>query len=123
MKGEWKYLYRTVDSQGNTLDFMLSARRDRRAAKRFFKKVLKARQNKQPRVINVDKNAAYPLAVEELKEKQVLNSESELRQVKYLNNRVELSSPRSKANNQSQRTDTSHFTQLGGQSEGLKLCT
>ena len=37
----------------------------------------------------MDKNAAYPLAVEELKEEQVLSQESELRQVKYLNNRVE----------------------------------
>lgn len=89
VKGKYSYLYRAVDSQGNTLDFMLSARRDRKAAKRFFQKVLKGRQNQQPRVINVDKNAAYPLAIEELKEEKVLSQESELRQVKYLNNRVE----------------------------------
>ncbi len=89
VKGKWKYLYRAVDSEGNTLDFMLSASRDHKAAKRFFQKVLKPRQSKQPRVINVDKNAAYPLAVEELKEERLLNSESELRQVKYLNNRVQ----------------------------------
>ena len=44
---KWKYLYRAVDSDGNTLDFMLSAKRDKKAAKRFLKKVLKARQNKQ----------------------------------------------------------------------------
>ena len=89
VKGEWKYLYRAVDSEGNTLDFMLSARRDHKAAKRFFQKVLKARHSKQPRVINVDKNAAYPLAVEELQEEKVLSQQSELRQVKYLNNLVE----------------------------------
>jgi transposase-like protein len=89
VKGEWKYLYRAVDSEGNTLDFMLSTRRNHKAAKRFFKKVLKTRANKQPRVINVDKNAAYPLAVEELQEEKVLSLESELRQVKYLNNLVE----------------------------------
>ena len=47
VNGEWKYLYRAVDSEGNTLDFMLSARRNKKAAKRFFKKMLKARHNKQ----------------------------------------------------------------------------
>ena len=41
VNGDWKYLYRAVDSEGNTLDFMLSARRNKKAAKRFFKKVLK----------------------------------------------------------------------------------
>lgn len=82
-------MYRAVDSQGKTLAFMLSAKRDHQAAKRFFKKVLKAEYNQQPRVINVDKNAAYPLAVDELRKEKVLEKTSELRQVKYLNNRIE----------------------------------
>ncbi len=68
---------------------MLSAKRDTKAAKRFFKKVLKAKYNKQPRVINVDKNAAYPPAIEQLKKQKVLDKDSELRQVKYLNNLIE----------------------------------
>ncbi len=89
VKGQWKYLYRAVDSNGNTLDFMLSAKRDHQAAKRFFKKVLKARHNQQPRVINVDKNAAYPIAVEELKQEEFLSQGCELRQEKYLNNIIE----------------------------------
>ncbi len=89
VKGKWKYLYRAVDSKGNTLDFMLSARRNKQAAKRFFKKVLKAKHNRQPRVINVDKNAAYPPAIKELKSEKVLEEKSEIRQVKYLNNLVE----------------------------------
>ena len=89
VNGEWKYLYRAVDSEGNTLDFMLSAKRDQKAAKRFLKKVLRARQNQKPRVINVDKNAAYPPAFEDLKEEKLVEEECELRQVKYLNNRVE----------------------------------
>jgi len=38
VKGTWKYLYRAVDKQGNTIDFLLTARRDRKAAKRFLKK-------------------------------------------------------------------------------------
>ena len=40
VKGEWKYLYRAVDSDGNTIDFMLSAKRNKKAAKRFLKKAL-----------------------------------------------------------------------------------
>ncbi len=68
---------------------MLNAKRDKKAAKRFFKKVLKAKHNKQPRVINVDKNAAYPPAIEELKLEKILEKKTEVRQVKYLNNLVE----------------------------------
>ena len=67
VKGEYKYLYRAVDSDGNTIDFMLSAKRDRKAAKRFFKKALGSNHNQAPRVITVDKNPAYPAAVNELK--------------------------------------------------------
>ncbi len=47
VNGDWKYLYRAVDSEGNALDFMLNAKRGKKAAKRFFKKVLKARNNNQ----------------------------------------------------------------------------
>lgn len=89
VKGEWKYLYRAVDSLGNTLDFMLSAQRDARAAERFFRKVLKAAHNSSARVINVDKNAAYPKAIERLKADETLSKTTELRPVKYLNNIVE----------------------------------
>ena len=89
IKGQWKYLYRAVDSEGNTLDFMLSAKRDGKAAARFFRKVLKARHVTAPRVINVDKNAAYPVAIETLKSEQTLADQTELRQVKYLNNQIE----------------------------------
>ncbi len=89
VKGECKYLYRAIDSEGNTLDFMLSARRNAEAAKRFFKKVLKSRQNKQPRVINTDKDKAYPPAIKELKAEKLLDNETELRRIKYLNNLIE----------------------------------
>jgi len=89
IKGEWKYLYRAVDSAGNTLDFMLSAKRDGKAAARFFRKVLKATHTQTPRVITVDKNAAYPVAVEALKADETLAAETEYRQSKYLNNIIE----------------------------------
>src|SRR5271157_1691614 len=78
VKGEWKYLYRAVDSDGDTFDFMLSTKRDRKAAKRFFKKALGSNHNQMPRIITVDKNASYPIAIDELN-----------RRVKYLNNIVE----------------------------------
>jgi transposase, IS6 family len=89
VKGTWMYLYRAVDSAGNTLEFLLSATRDAEAAKRFFLKALNASHTTTPRVITVDKNAAYPKALTELKAGGILPPESELRQVKYLNNLVE----------------------------------
>jgi transposase-like protein len=89
VKGKWKYLYRAVDSVGNTLDFLLTAKRDALAAKRFFRKTLKANHTQEPRVINVDKNAAYPKAIEEMIAKKELPYTLELRQNKYLNNLVE----------------------------------
>jgi|SRR5262245_25946962 len=89
IKGQWSYLYRAVDSTGQTIDFMLSAKRDARAAKRFFSKMLKLPQHSSPRVINVDQNRAYPPAVEELKEEGALSVADQLHQCKYLNNIVE----------------------------------
>ncbi len=89
VKKEWVYLYRAVDSQGNTLEFFFSPTRDAQAAKRFFLKTLAASHSSEPRVINVDKNAAYPKAFAELKAERHLPESCELRQVKYLNNLVE----------------------------------
>jgi transposase, IS6 family len=89
IKGTWSYLYRAVDSTGQTIDFMLSAKRDARAAKRFFRKMLKASKHQPPRVINVDQNRSYPPAVEELKEEGILSIVAQLRRCKYLNNIVE----------------------------------
>src|SRR5579863_9272527 len=67
VKGEDKYLYRALDSTGQTIDFLLTAKRDTAAAKRFLRKAMDASGNPMPRVINVDKNPAYPAAVEALK--------------------------------------------------------
>lgn len=87
IKKQWYYLYRAVDSTGATLDFMLSATRD--AAARFFWKVLDASHMTLPRVINVDKNAAYPLAFDVLQHDGTLPESCQLRQCKYLNNMIE----------------------------------
>src|SRR5436190_16808699 len=89
VKGSWTYLYRAVDSAGNTLDFFLSATRDAQAAKHFFRNVLAAPHTVPPRVITVDKNEAYPKAFKELKTEGILPQDCELRRVKYLNNIVE----------------------------------
>ena len=90
VKGEDKYLYRAVDSTGQTIEFLLTAKRDAAGAKRFFRKALSSPGNSLPRVINVDKNPAYPAAVEALKEEGVLPGRVRLRQCKYLNNVVEI---------------------------------
>jgi len=89
IKGTWTYLYRAVDSEGNTLEFLLSETRAAAAAKRFFSKALGASHTVVPRVITVDKNAAYPKALGELKAESPVPKECELRPVKYLNNIVE----------------------------------
>ena len=68
---------------------MLSAKRDAKAAKRFLKKVLNASHTVDPRVITVDKNAAYPPAIDELKKDEALPKTTKTRQSKYLNNIIE----------------------------------
>jgi len=70
VKGQWMYLYRAVDSEGNTIDFYLSKTRDQKAAKYFFKKALRSFHVSKPRVITVDKNPAYPIAIEQLKKEK-----------------------------------------------------
>jgi transposase, IS6 family len=89
IKGTWMYLYRAVDSQGKTLEFHLSAARDTEAAKHFFANVLGASHTVAPRVITVDKNAAYPKALKEMQAAGDLITSCELRQSNYLNNLIE----------------------------------
>ncbi|EEM13242.1 hypothetical protein bpmyx0001_59700 [Bacillus pseudomycoides DSM 12442] len=83
------YLYRAVDSKGNIIGFYLSKARNHKAAKRFFRKSLQSFHISEPRVVTVDKNPAYPIAVEELRKEKKMPLGIQLRQVKYLNNIVE----------------------------------
>jgi transposase-like protein len=89
VKGEWVYVYRAVDARVQTIDFLLSPRRDAAAARRFFRKALKQPHTVNPRTITVDKNAAYPIATKAIKQGGELWRFAKLRRVKFLNNIVE----------------------------------
>jgi putative transposase len=85
VKGKWKYLYRAVDKNGQTIDFLLTAKRDRAAARRFLHKAIKSFGT--PEKINIDKSGANKAAIESHNE--VNGSNIVIRQNKYLNNIVE----------------------------------
>src|SRR3954454_9410178 len=87
--GKWTYLYRAVDSTGATIDFLLSAKRDAAAAKRFLQKALRSPGHPRPRVINVDRNPSYPKAISELRRTGELSRCCRCRPIRYLNNIVE----------------------------------
>jgi putative transposase len=85
VRGHWKYLYRAVDKEGKTIDFLLRAKRDKAAATRFFKKA--KRQNGDPEKVTMDKSGANKAAMDGInKDREV---PIEVRQIKYLNNIVE----------------------------------
>ena len=87
VRGQWVYLYRAVDKEGRTADFLLSKRRDVAAAKRFFSRA--TRQHGAPRVITLDGYAASHRAVAELKAAGTLARRVRIRSCKYLNNVIE----------------------------------
>ncbi|MEM8677622.1 MAG: IS6 family transposase [Cyanobacteria bacterium P01_G01_bin.67] len=89
VKGKWKYLYRAIDKNGNTIDFLLCAKRNAKAAARFLQKALKGFDSVNPRVINTDKDKAYPKALEDLTESGSWPKSTKHRAVKYLNNLIE----------------------------------
>jgi DDE superfamily endonuclease len=74
---------------GVTIDFLLSAKRDTAAAKRFLAKALGGANHPHPRVINTDKEAAYPPAIVELKAEGALVENCRHRPAQYLNNVLE----------------------------------
>src|ERR1700756_5228302 len=87
VKGRWTYLYRAVDKQGRTVDFLLSERRDVAAAKRFFRKAMKVHAT--PRVITLDAYAASHRAITELISAGTMPRRVLIRSSNYLNNVVE----------------------------------
>ena len=87
--GNWVYLYRAVDSAGDTIDFMLSPNRDLVAARQFLQLALHRTGRVRPRVINVDGHPAYATAISELKESGELGRRCRCRPSPYMNNVVE----------------------------------
>jgi putative transposase len=85
VKGFWKYLYRAVDKHGKTVDFLLTAKRDKAAAKRFFDKAVGA--NGDPDKVAMDKSGANKAATDTINAGRAVPIL--VRQVKYLNNIVE----------------------------------
>jgi transposase-like protein len=85
VNGKWKYLYRAVDKAGKTIDFLLTAKRDKEAAMRFFEKAMKT--NGIPEKVTMDKSGANKSAIDQIiADKKIA---VEVRQIKYLNNIVE----------------------------------
>jgi transposase-like protein len=80
----WKCLCRAVDSAGNTIEFMLSAKRDISAAKRFIKKMMRADHRRLPFTISTDKHASYPEAFAASVEEKALPFDCKLRRVMRL---------------------------------------
>ena len=87
--GKWTYLYRAVDSSGDTIDFLLCPQRDLTAAKLFLRLALSGTGGKRPRVINVDGHPAYARAISELKQSGELGRRCRCRPSPYLNNIIE----------------------------------
>src|SRR5205085_9905381 len=87
VRGRWTYLYRAVDKQGRTVDFLLRERRDVAAAKRFFRKAME--NDATPRVITLDAYTASHRAISELKSMGELPRRVRVRSSQYLNNVVE----------------------------------
>ena len=83
--GRWKYLYRAVDREGETVDFLLTAKRDVAAARRFLERAIDL--NGVPEKINIDKSGANTAAIKNIRADS--GADIELRRTKYLNNIVE----------------------------------
>ena len=85
VRGQWRYYYRAVDKAGNTIDFLLTTKRDTKAALRFFNKAV-GRKGK-PSLVNIDKSGANKAGIKQFNNEN--NRRVKIRQCKYLNNIVE----------------------------------
>ena len=87
LNGKWVYLYRAVDKEGDTIDFLLRAKRDAIAAKAFFRKAF--RENRRPDKVTIDKSGSNKAALDSFNKDVSEEEKMEIRQIKYLNNIVE----------------------------------
>lgn len=84
---QWRYLYRAVDTAGQTIDFLLTAKRDAAAALRFFRKAI--RHHGEPEMVTIDKSGANTAALTTLNADKPDEESITIRQNKYLNNLIE----------------------------------
>ena len=87
VKGKWKYLYRAVDKYGNTIDFLLTAKRNTKAALRFLNRAIK--NNGMPEKITIDGSDANNAAIESINKGLKKEDKITIRKTKYLNNIIE----------------------------------
>jgi len=87
--GRWMYLFRAVDSHGDTVDFYLSETRDREAAKTFLQKALSNPDNRKPHLLCMDGCRIYPAALRDLRAEGQLSQGCRRRTKRYANNRIE----------------------------------
>ncbi len=85
VKGQWKYYYRAVDKQGQTIDFLLTATRDKKAASRFLRKAIN--ENGKPSLVNIDQSGANNAGLKQVNRDN--KTRIKIRQCKYLNNIIE----------------------------------
>jgi hypothetical protein len=119
--GQWTYLYRAVDSSGDTIDFMLSPKRDLTAAKLFLRLALSGSGGVRPRVVNVDGHPAHGRAIAELKDSHDLGRRCLCRPSPYLNNIIEqdhrfIKKPLPRA------SDSGRQKEHGGRSKATRQC-
>jgi putative transposase len=87
VNGKDMYLYRAVDKYGNTVDFLLTKRRQKMSAQKFFNKAIG--NNGRPRLVNIDKSGANSSALRTVNKRSLSTNKIKIRMVKYLNNIVE----------------------------------
>lgn len=94
INGQWVYLYRVVDREGKTVDFLLSEKRDKPAARAFFEKAIGS--NGLPEKVTMDKSGANKAGIDTINLHFALLFmlgglfvQLTVRQIKYLNNIVE----------------------------------
>jgi transposase, IS6 family len=87
--GGWRYLYRAVDGAGQTIDFLLSAKRDMQAARRFFRRALDRNNTRNPHTVITDRLGSYRGAIRAMKRDGELWRFARHRRGQWLNNWVE----------------------------------
>ena len=87
VSGKDRFLYRTVDKQGNTIDFLLTKRRMKGSTQKFLNKAI--RTNSKPRIINIDKSCANTAGIKTWNKRSFTRKKIKIRRAKYLNNIVE----------------------------------